>query len=112
VGRNADGRLEVLATDAAAGLAWHTVQSAPNGDFGGWSRIYDASRLGQIVVGSNADGRLEIFSIDVKGYPDLVEGDTLDIGADGKSTVPRVQVLKIDEQSQKATVRLSFPPAS
>jgi hypothetical protein len=111
VGSNADGRLEVFATDTAAGLAWHTAQSAPNGDFGGWSRIFDAAGLGQIAVGSNADGRLEVFSIDVKGYPDLVEGDTLDVGADGGSTVPRVEVLKINEQDQTASLRLSFPPA-
>jgi len=50
------------------GMMLHTAQSAPNGGFGGWSRLSGAVGLGQIAVGRNADGRLEVFAVDTADH--------------------------------------------
>src|SRR5262249_9536750 len=47
-----------------SGSLRHTVQDVPNGSFGSWGIIGDATGLGSIAVGSNADGRLEVFAVD------------------------------------------------
>ncbi len=62
-GRNADGRLEVFATDPR-GVPWHTAQPTPSSGFPDWSQLGDAVGVGNIVVGSNADGRLTVFAVD------------------------------------------------
>ena len=63
VGSNADGRLEVFTLDTA-GHVWHTAQTAPNGDFGGWSQLGGAVGVGQITVISTSSGSLEVFAVD------------------------------------------------
>lgn len=61
--RNADGRLELIATDQGGNI-YHIWQIAPNGDFGGWASLKNAGWWGLLVTGTNADGRLEFFSFD------------------------------------------------
>src|SRR5260370_14414828 len=45
-------------------MRWSTVQSVPNGSFGGWSRLGDAAGVGPIAVISGINGGLEIFAVD------------------------------------------------
>ena len=127
MGINADGRLEVFvrASDGGPRHIWQDPK-------GGWS---DRETLaGQLttdpVVGSNADGRLEVFAFDKtgqawhtaqpdtsSGFPDwsrLGSGVTVDhiTVARNADVAIHVEVLKIDEQGQTATLRLSSSPIS
>jgi hypothetical protein len=64
VGSNADGRLEVFAIEKATGRVLHTVQDVPNGSFGDWSQLGDATGVAQIEVISGINGGLMIFAVD------------------------------------------------
>ena len=69
---DADGRLEAFVRYGAmsAGAMWHTVQTAPNNGWSGWTAINVGTghvTAGPIVVAANADGRLELFAV---GSPD------------------------------------------
>ncbi|HTE46691.1 MAG TPA: hypothetical protein VK636_15670 [Gemmatimonadaceae bacterium] len=66
IGRNADGRLEVVAVEGADsntfGDVFHTRQSQPNG--GPWEEWHIFNRMGargRPSVARNSDGRLELF---------------------------------------------------
>ncbi len=63
VGSNADGRLEVFAIENATDRVLHTVQDVPNGSFGSWSQLGDATGLGDIAVISGINGGLEVFAV-------------------------------------------------
>ena len=60
VARNADGRLEVFATETNGSL-WHLWQTAPGAGWSGWDNL-GGEPTNDIGVGQNADGRLEIFA--------------------------------------------------
>ncbi len=61
VGRNRDGRLEVLAIGTDREL-WANWQEAPNGGWAGWHRLgapKGAKLTTKMTLGTNQDGRLE-----------------------------------------------------
>jgi hypothetical protein len=65
VGRNADGRLEVL-VPGNDGALWHSVQTSPGGSWSTWDSLGappSTSIFSSPVVVENTDGRLEIFAI-------------------------------------------------
>ena len=62
VGRNDDGRLEVIALGADKVL-YHKWQVAPNRGWSAWTSL-GGSPAKEIAVASNADGRLEAFALD------------------------------------------------
>jgi hypothetical protein len=59
VGSNADGRLELFASDPR-GEVWHIWQTAPNGIWSSWASL-GGEPFHAPLVGRNEDGRLEIF---------------------------------------------------
>ena len=64
VGRNADGRLEVIAVDAGASLG-HVWQTSPGGGWSGWATYGGTTSTRQPDVGVNVGGRLEVFTAGV-----------------------------------------------
>jgi hypothetical protein len=63
VGKNKDGRLEVMVADNN-GVLWHTIQVAPGKDWNDWASLgtLPSTNLSfSPVVSENSDGRLEIF---------------------------------------------------
>jgi len=66
VGRNTDGRLEVLVL-STDGALWHIVQTAPGGGWNTWDSLGappNTSLLSSLLfVSENADGRLEVFAV-------------------------------------------------
>ena len=63
VGRNADGRLEVLITGNDRALR-HSWQTSPGHAWSNWTSLGTPSNVGLYtpVVSENADGRLEAFA--------------------------------------------------
>jgi hypothetical protein len=67
VGQNQDGRLEVLVQVYGLG-AWpylsvyHTWQTAPNGNWGGWDALGRSEACAAPAVARNPDGRLDVFA--------------------------------------------------
>ncbi len=125
-----NGGLEVFAVDTGAGFVWTNWQNGPNGDFEGWVTVGNKTGFRQVTAGRNADGRLEVFAFDKtgqawhtaqpdtsSGFPDwsrLGSGVTVDhiTVARNADVAIHVEVLKIDEQGQTATLRLSSSPIS
>jgi hypothetical protein len=65
VGRNADGRLELLAT-GDDGALWHSVQTSPGGSWSTWDSLGappNTSPFSGPFVAENTDGRLEAFAV-------------------------------------------------
>jgi hypothetical protein len=64
VGRNADGRLELIAVDLGSSLG-HLWQTAPNGGWSGWASYggTTSSRMPDVTV--HRDGRMEVFTAGV-----------------------------------------------
>ena len=96
-----------------AGMPWYTVQSVPNGSFGGWSRLGDAAGLGPIAVISTHSGSLEVFATDTaaglawtifqdgpngnwEGWVRVGDGVGLRQIAVGKNADGRLEVFAID----------------
>ncbi len=65
VATNADGRLEVFASDALGGLA-HAWQNTPGGLWSPWAPMYSSTATTPVVA-TNSDGRLEIFRVEPNG---------------------------------------------
>jgi hypothetical protein len=61
--RNADGRLELLATLPDGIDLWRSWQTAPSNGWSGWSSEGNptTASIERPTLGSNADGRLELF---------------------------------------------------
>jgi hypothetical protein len=71
VGRNKDGRLEVV-VPGGDGALWHKYQLMPNtGPWYGWSSMSHPPGgikiLSQIDAAENKDGRLEVFTFGIRG---------------------------------------------
>lgn len=68
VGRNADGRLEIMAI-GNDGALWHIWQTAPGGSWSTWDSLSAPPTLNTGLafslpcVAENADGRLEVFAL-------------------------------------------------
>jgi hypothetical protein len=60
VGRDAKGRLEVVALDSAY-HAWAIGQTSPNGGWGGWTGL--GGTLEQLALGNDANGTLDVFGL-------------------------------------------------
>jgi photosystem II stability/assembly factor-like uncharacterized protein len=60
VAQNADGRLEVFASELN-GSVWHLWQTAPSAGWSGWDNL-GGEPTNDVGIGQNADGRLEIFA--------------------------------------------------
>ena len=66
VGRNLDGRLEVLGIGADSHI-WFISQDAPGGKWGHWQDLGGIKVAPGFAVGQDADGRLEIFGVAAAG---------------------------------------------
>lgn len=70
VAQNADGRLEVFATDATGGGIAHDWQITPGGQWQGWAAIPGGPRghrVEALAVARDIDGALELFAADHQG---------------------------------------------
>lgn len=60
VGRNGDGRAEIVASDVTLGVL-HAYQMSPGGPWSAWTALVPGGNLDAAVVGANLDGRLEVL---------------------------------------------------
>jgi hypothetical protein len=68
LGKNQDGRLELMGTsqeDGTRDTVWHAWQTTPSGDWTGWHQFGKPSRgtptIQPAIIQHASDGRLEVF---------------------------------------------------
>lgn len=96
VGTNADGRLELAATDLH-GAVWHIWQTEPNKDWSEWSSLGSQGKLGfaEIAVGPNAQQCLVLFAIQQDGPTGLWQREQTSPNNGWSAWLPREEQLPL-----------------